>query len=1034
MQRGHKPSDGKSLSVQRLQDEEEEVIDWVDHSNASAVEEFNAALELVFGQWGLGDLGTWRDDSSSADGEVHDDLHDIGMRSAEISLGKDKYTFTLIAETDWVGSSSQAEGLEAKLSPTEVAVLRNARDLGVLDAVVPAPQRQGQLDNQKNLLKWFGINEYVIMGHVERIANPNDVSLLLSAAGQALATCNPVLPCFVVMQAPPSSQPSHQLLQRIKTDQAPHMLCGISVSAEAASSTRFVVSIQNRQAVPKSVLNLSGLIELFRDKLGPSGAAAPPLGTEIQYHEEGQELPKNADGAEKDMLQLLQGQLLASVRLSFLNRQIHASNPALKQCIDRVLIRDANHWSEIHSIRDIAWRLHISKLLKPDAYIHDAILTKLQGGELKAPAWGPLSDPVTGVDLMVRWPAFRESSLVENDEYSGLEPESAPTWSIVVRVPTFDSSLVGSEIDPQSSMMCSLGISSCYVLQLLDAVEHGNTKSTEEDTSDYQYAESTRSAAGKANGLPTSASDRAREQKHVRQVVGEIFSLAYSEDQDEHRQALWQSSTCCWLCSSAKLSPPVVPVARRKLFKTAPLGSLLSIFVARMSEFGASLEGFQSLWASFVSEIRWRWDNLVLLPLHIQHGDSHGPTEVHPVNPNDCLLQQKLTLLNLCIAVAAHERFNHTSRATVSKEATQPKPSEDRDSAAGYVSDADGDAFFDAQSDGVENSRVSANREWVDPWTLHNALCTEDALEARTKLLASLAVSSSSSTLHEQLIREELASDMAAFKRANPNASFNDFSRWKGRSRRVGEFWRKEWEACNAASLREQLVQKGGKALFDASKEAEMLLNFLETLSPEVALSQLFAIKLESAEFILNDAVQSFQEIPEVYPELRRQAAELCKDLERIGYGSGMDSTMQNQEAELFRLRRKSAVESIERLEYTLSVTASLLHKFPPGLAARFLDRVDASSPLQLTLDNSMFEDRKHVQDLLFDPRRQDMLWPEPDYKEYLFRAFGSRPSFEQPRTPSVQQHSCRRGANRMYVGIGPTITVATALTETSFP
>ena len=78
---------------------------------------------------------------------------------------------------------------------------------------------------------------------------------------------------------------------------------------------------------------------------------------------------------------------------------------------------------------------------------------------------------------------------------------------------------------------------------------------------------------------------------------------------------------------------------------------------------------------------------------------------------------------------------------------------------------------------------------------------TADTRREREELLSSLALSAGSAPVHERMLREALVSDMAAFKAANPRAGFEAFCAWKAPVRRLGEFWRGEWQACQARSL-----------------------------------------------------------------------------------------------------------------------------------------------------------------------------------------------------------------------------------------
>ncbi len=1148
-----------------------EVVEWVDHSRASPLEEFNADVEELLARWGLGEAlgvmrrrGSWSSEAGSEEG-AH------GWRTAELALGKDVYAFSLLSASDSGARAARLAGGadKSRLSPTELALLHCAEGVRAGDG-----ERDGAEDGDGawgigELPRWFGMQDFLVMGPTEREPSLNDVSLLLSSSALAMAGCSPALPC-VVWAADAAQHDPRSALAAIVRPRAPQgALFGVCVAGAGeppGAVTHFNALRRPRQQVASKLHYLSGLAHLFRCKLWPETGGRPPPAVALQGGQGGGGgggFQAAAAAAGEPLL--ASGEVVASVRFTFLNRRVSLGSPVLRDAGPRAS-ELAAQWSEFHDL-DLAWRLFVEEgeAAQPDEAGHSEsnaeretarALAHLRGGSGRPPLWGPLQDPVRGFDLAVAWPSFTEGALTENASFSSLDPRSAPRWLLRARVVAFEEGLslpteaedeadkasraraplarrralpdgppgaasgAGADLahdEDAEEAVCPLARSVGFLLDLLGAAAQGQLRGSMLST----VSASLRTASvGRRD-----ARDVERERRRIAEVVAEVFSnnaaepdavassnvvsghgVGGSDSRDEPMRA---ASAACWVCAkgsltvpSSKLAKPQQPQLQQpqqqqqqqqeQLRKARKAGSLLAAFALRVGEFGASIEAFSALWRAFTAELRWHWDHLVPLS---NVGVVDG---LSPVDPKDCLLQQKLVLFNLCIAAEAHRRFGHSAEDDVASSAKQQTSQRQRHDQKEHAQE-DEDEFFDAR--GAPEAGQPAGRSvtpppppppppalapasavptsWVEPWTVEAHLMTADMRREREELLSSLALSAGSAPVHERMLREALVSDMAAFKAANPRAGFEAFCTWKAPVRRLGEFWRGEWQACQAAPLQSQLPSLSS-GLFSAAQAAERLLHSLETISPEEALLQLFHVALESAELVFAQALKRVAAVGAHEPggdgglsaDLDSQLAALRAQINSLDLAAAVAQAATHPprddapgaaaagaagagtgagEAAVQAARRRAAVEHLERLEFHLSLGTSLLHKLPACAAAAALRAATTLSSAEHETGEAELRsggEREHVWSLLFGERTRAAATVAPDLKEYLLRCVARRSSFAQPApgaedtaplsadgAAAASAAACvRPGANRLFARVArDSVTLATALTETAF-
>lgn len=282
-----------------------------------------------------------------------------------------------------------------------------------------------------------------------------------------------------------------------------------------------------------------------------------------------------------------------------------------------------------------------------------------------------------------------------------------------------------------------------------------------------------------------------------------------------------------------------------RALKGAPSDSLFAQFCLHALWFGnCNIRAIAVLWIDFVREIRWCWEESEQLP-RMKSSSS--------IDLSACLIHQKLQMLAICIE--RKKSLNHekdTNHADKEGTSNSMAPNKIRKGSAGIVPSL---------------MLINTFQEMHIPYTQDAPLMTEDMHEER---LHAAEAFGSAAGLSGQLERDILASDMSAFKAANPDAAFEDFIRWhspgdwvsegngdgnsawppKGRlSQRMsehGNMWRKIWNDAPALPVSEQ------KSLLDSIREGEKVVHYLETLRPQQLLEQMVCTAFKSSADILN--------------------------------------------------------------------------------------------------------------------------------------------------------------------------------------
>ncbi|KAJ0070544.1 hypothetical protein NL108_015537, partial [Boleophthalmus pectinirostris] len=156
---------------------------------------------------------------------------------------------------------------------------------------------------------------------------------------------------------------------------------------------------------------------------------------------------------------------------------------------------------------------------------------------------------------------------------------------------------------------------------------------------------------------------------------------------------------------------------------------------------------------------------------------------------------------------------------------------------------------------------LHADQPLYIPVTQEPSPVTEDMLEQQSEVLSKLGTSAEGAHLRARMQSACLLSDMEAFKAANPGCVLEDFVRWysprdfvvsegeDGETRGAlsarmtipGNMWLEAWDTAKATPARRQ------KRLFDDTTEAEKVLHHLSLLKPSELVLQLLPSLILSA-------------------------------------------------------------------------------------------------------------------------------------------------------------------------------------------
>lgn len=490
--------------------------------------------------------------------------------------------------------------------------------------------------------------------------------------------------------------------------------------------------------------------------------------------------------------------------------------------------------------------------------------------------WGPSpsEDPIRQVEICAYWPFFDSIDVKSSD----LNPELAPCWKFRVYWSDFThpSSLPLSSALDNLLSVCVQGMD----LPSLYSIIRANVNRTEKNVSEVSFGQRYTNMAldSMSNHLSTAVLAAAHgtipSKDVILSAIEDMFSPGLKNAQ--HSSFLIEDS--------------------------APVESLLSSFILKLFQLdnssiaGVNVRTVVAYWEEFVNKLRYNWENSEALPFISQN---------ESINHNCSLLHQKIQLLGYCINYSNNAK-NHYLSSDEEKDVSRFEldPVElDFD-----ITKNDGWGDLDdiySEFSSTQENHVNQDGQGIDhavslpglfllntgsalkvPLTQPHAPLTSDMLVQQEEMLEKLGTSPEASVLRAQIQGSTVFCDMQAFKAANPGCVFEDFIRWYSPndwlvenyknsssgtnkasllnghlSERMSDpncVWRKLWEVSFFSFPRfispfelifitqdsSPIPASKQKPLFDHVKDAEIALDYLNSISPPEFFLQLAKISI----------------------------------------------------------------------------------------------------------------------------------------------------------------------------------------------
>nr|XP_043869718.1 rab3 GTPase-activating protein catalytic subunit isoform X2 [Solea senegalensis] len=241
------------------------------------------------------------------------------------------------------------------------------------------------------------------------------------------------------------------------------------------------------------------------------------------------------------------------------------------------------------------------------------------------------------------------------------------------------------------------------------------------------------------------------------------------------------------------------------------------------------------------------------------------------------------------------------------------------------------------------------------PVTQEPAPMTEDLLEEQSEVLAKLGTSAEGTHLRARMQSACLLSDMESFKAANPGCVLEDFVRWysprdyveeevadekgdmvvKGslspRMKIPGNMWVEAWDTARVIPVRRQ------RRLFDDTKEAEKVLHYLALQKPADLTRHLLPCIIHAAILKLKEE-ELVEDIPSVKKSIQQAISQACKLLHPYNQDSKkLESWSRINQRSV--LHPRDFINQLISMEIAITRARSLKAKFAVNDAEKGEDR-----------------------------------------------------------------------------------------------
>ncbi|XP_068102031.1 rab3 GTPase-activating protein catalytic subunit [Hyperolius riggenbachi] len=395
----------------------------------------------------------------------------------------------------------------------------------------------------------------------------------------------------------------------------------------------------------------------------------------------------------------------------------------------------------------------------------------------------------------------------------------------------------------------------------------------------------------------------------------------------------------------------------------------LALCLCMVNFYHGGVRGVAHLWQEFVLEMRYRWENNYMVP-GLSGGPPdlkccllHQKLQML----NCCIERKKARDESKKGASGGHSSDSSKTAGDPAGSTDLDRGKYDVGKSWDSWSDSE-DEFFECHSDTEElkesvqeSSRKAPSKEEAAtlkpdgrlhqfgnmmllnseeplyiPVTQEPAPMTEDLLEEQSEVLAKLGTSAEGAHLRARMQSACLLSDMESFKAANPGCCLEDFVRWysprdyieeevldesgnkvmKGelsaRMKIPNNMWVEAWETAKATPARRQ------RRLFDDTKEAEKVLHYLAVQKPADLTRLLLPCVIHAALLKVKEE-ETLEDIPSVKSSIKRIVTHASKILRFPGPEDkkleDIISQIVNVEATIARARSLKAKFATERCE-----------------------------------------------------------------------------------------------------------------------
>ncbi|RUS82511.1 hypothetical protein EGW08_009725 [Elysia chlorotica] len=628
------------------------------------------------------------------------------------------------------------------------------------------------------LCRWYGLQEFLVLTPVSEkqcIESESRAKLLLSSASIALGNSACGIPLFV------------QLQSRWRK-----LFTGTSL-VNGGATVEFEMSHLKR--LPAQFCHLAGLLDVFKSKLGCTYISMPPVSVSVRF-------------------------------TYILADWIHGSWPQIPP-----------DFSSSFGDGEVGY------------------------GEIDFLPFGACLDPISELHLSCTWPCLSEDMIVENSLYSDLDPLQAPQWSVRLQMTDSPQCLLSDFLNDFLKLSDRQESTEEVLKKVMVEVDADRDKHNPEIshvlqrlTEPVPALSSVPSLGNVVSSASAKISFRPEEAPIPDELLGKILIYLFpdaktpSTAQEGKTNSTTKPSgdpavTTDSVSDTKAPAEHVSDIAAElnKKLKSSPTDSLthkLSLALCHVNHQFGGLLAVAHLWQEFILEMRFRWENKILL-CGIEKG---AP------NLGSCILHQKLQMLNCCIECKIKressgfgygpDSLNIHSTPPTGLESTSASSTQSSlhkvASIASSSGDDEEDEFFECEDDDkVEEEAVQGGAEassdlrlkkgskssveddvlssksdvsqYQDsqthrpegrlvpmknyfllgtgeqlyiPITQEPSPMTEDMLEEHAEVLAKLGTTAEGSQIRARMQSACLVSDMESFKAANPGCILEDFVRW----------------------------------------------------------------------------------------------------------------------------------------------------------------------------------------------------------------------------------------------------------------